>query len=178
MEIVIKKLNDLKQYKRNAKLHPEWQIEQIKKSIEKFGFNDPIAIDEKNVIIEGHGRFLACKMLGMDMIPVIILNHLTVQEKKAYIIAHNKINMNTGFDDDILKMEIEDLKEFDFDLDLTGITDFEIDNLLEDKENDTLELEDYEETDAGNSKKINGLVCPECGSRHNVKDFLECEVDG
>lgn len=115
MKIVLKKVSELKQYKKNAKLHPEWQVKQIADSINKFGFNDPIAIDEKGVIIEGHGRFLACKMLGMEEVPTICLDHMTEQEKKAYILAHNKINMSTDFDIDILKSELEDITEINMD---------------------------------------------------------------
>lgn len=176
MQIVNKKVTELKQYKKNAKLHPEWQVQQIADSIKKFGFNDPIAIDEKGVIIEGHGRFLACKLLEMEEVPTICLDHMTEQEKKAYILAHNKINNNTGFDTDILKEELAEITEFD--LNLTGFTDFEISDMLEEEESDILELDDYVEEDEGNSKKLNGLVCPDCGARHKVNAFLECEVDG
>ncbi|MGL5716761.1 MAG: ParB/Srx family N-terminal domain-containing protein [Paraclostridium sp.] len=176
MKITKVKIEEIKQYKFNSKLHPEWQIEQIKKSIKQFGFNDPLAIDENNIIIEGHGRFQALKELGYKEIEVIKLDHLTEQEKKAYIIAHNKININTGFDLDILKKELSDITEFE--LDLTGFTDFEIEDMMDEGESDILELDDYEEEDEGNSKKLNGLVCPDCGARHKVNAFLECEVDG
>ncbi|MGL4999106.1 MAG: ParB/Srx family N-terminal domain-containing protein [Cetobacterium sp.] len=177
MEIILKKISELKQYKKNAKLHPDWQIKQIADSIEKFGFNDPIAIDENGVIIEGHGRFLACKMLEVKEVPTICLDHMTVQEKKAYILAHNKINMNTEFDYDILKEELTEIT--DFDLSFVGFTDFEIEEMMVvEEEEEMLELNDYIEEDEGNSKKLNGLVCPECGVRHKIKEFLECEING
>ncbi|MGL4999774.1 MAG: ParB/Srx family N-terminal domain-containing protein [Cetobacterium sp.] len=130
MKIVIKKISELKKYERNAKLHPDWQIKQIADSIKEFGFNDPIAIDENGVIIEGHGRVEALKKLGYEEIEVIELKHLSAMQKKAYVLAHNKINMNTGLDEEILKRELEELKEFDFDLDLTGISDFELNDLM------------------------------------------------
>ena len=103
-------IDTIKPYKNNAKLHPKEQIEQIKKSIENFGMNDPIGI-WNNEIVEGHGRILACKELGYKQIPVIKLDHLTDEERKSYIIAHNKLTMNSDFDIDILRTELENLKE-------------------------------------------------------------------
>lgn len=110
---------DIKPYKRNAKQHPEEQIQQIANSIREFGFNDPIAIDENNVIIEGHGRMLALQRLiksgdyTENTIPVIRLLGLTEQQKKAYVLAHNKLTMNTGFDLDLLNKELDSIYEFD-----------------------------------------------------------------
>lgn len=115
-------INDIKPYKNNAKRHPKKQIEQIKKSIEDFGFNDPIAIDENNVIIEGHGRYEALKQLSYTSVDCIRLEHLTEEQKKAYILVHNKLNMSTGFDDEILFDELNDIididmTDFGFDID-------------------------------------------------------------
>lgn len=127
MEIVQMKLADITMYEMNAKLHPKDQIEQIVKSIKEFGFNDPIAIDENNVIIEGHGRYLACKKLKMDEVPIIKLSHLSEPQKKAYILAHNKLTLNSGFDTGLLGLEFDFLKEIDdFDLSLTGFGPLEI----------------------------------------------------
>ena len=81
-------IDDIKPYKNNAKLHPKEQIEQIKKSIEQFGMNDPIGI-WKDEIVEGHGRLLALKELGYEEVPIIRLDHLTDEQRKAYILAHN-----------------------------------------------------------------------------------------
>jgi len=111
-------------YENNAKLHPDSQIEQIANSIKQFGFNDPIALDEGNIIIEGHGRYLAALKLGMQKIPCIVLSHLTPAKKKAYIIAHNKLTTSTGYDEEKLMAEIEAIKlddDFDFDLSEIGI---------------------------------------------------------
>lgn len=111
MEIIKLKISDLKPYKGNAKIHTQEQIEQIKKSIEQFGMNDPIAVwGEENVIVEGHGRIEALKQLGYDDVDVIRLDHLTDEERKAYTLAHNKINMNTGFDNKILDLELDDIQ--------------------------------------------------------------------
>ncbi|MGG6796374.1 UNVERIFIED_CONTAM: ParB N-terminal domain-containing protein, partial [Streptococcus canis] len=93
-------LSDITPYESNAKKHPKYQIDQIKESIKTFGNNDPIAIDENNVIIEGHGRYLALKELGYKQVPVIRLKHLSDEQKRAYLLAHNKITLNTDFDMD------------------------------------------------------------------------------
>ncbi len=113
MEIEKINIDEVKPYENNAKLHPPEQIEQIKKSIKEFGNNDPIAIDENNVIIEGHGRYQALKELGFKEIEVIKLIHLNEQQKKAYILAHNKLTMNTGFDFDTLNLELDSILDFD-----------------------------------------------------------------
>lgn len=122
------KIEDIIPYDKNAKEHTEHQIEQIKNSIKEFGFNDPIAVDENNIIIEGHGRLMALKELGYEEIQCIRLSHLTETKKRAYIIAHNKITNNTGFDLDMLEEEFKNIPE-DM-LELTGFEDYEIDNIL------------------------------------------------
>lgn len=91
-------IDKLKPYDRNAKLHPKEQIEQIKKSIKDFGFNDPVAVWKDGEIIEGHGRLIAAKELGIKKVPVIRLDDLTDQQRKAYMLAHNKLTMNSDFD--------------------------------------------------------------------------------
>lgn len=105
----------------NAKLHPATQIEQIKKSIKDFGMCDPIAIDENNMIIEGHGRYIALKELGYKEVDCIRLEDLSEEQKRAYMLVHNKLTMNTGFDMEKLEKEIEEIKSIDmsyFDFDL------------------------------------------------------------
>lgn len=101
-------IDNIKPYLNNAKLHPAEQIEQIKKSIEKFGMNDPIGV-WKDEIVEGHGRLLALKELGYKEVPIIRLDHLSDEERKAYILAHNKLTMNSDFDIDILNEELDDI---------------------------------------------------------------------
>ena len=133
-------IDAIKPYENNAKLHPPEQIEQIKKSIQEFGNNDPIAIDENDVIIEGNGRYEALKQLGFDEIEIIRLSHLNEQQKKAYILAHNKLTMNTGFDLDVLNLELDNILDFD-------MTDFgfeiadEVPNLCDNFIDDLLEKE-------------------------------------
>lgn len=120
MEIVKIKLKDIVPYEGNAKLHPREQVEQIKKSIQDFGNNDPIAVDEDNVIIEGHGRYMALSELGYDEADCIVLTGLTDDQKNAYRLVHNKLTMNSDFDFEILKSELEkiemDMSQFDFDM--------------------------------------------------------------
>ena len=106
-------IDKIKPYENNAKLHPPEQIEQIKKSIKEFGNNDPIAIDENGVIIEGHGRYEALKELGFKEIEVIRLSHLSGQQKKVYSLIHNKLTMNTDFDYNILDSELAYINEID-----------------------------------------------------------------
>lgn len=102
-------LDSVKPYERNAKLHPEEQVEQIKKSIQQFGFNDPIALWHGE-IVEGHGRLMAAKELGMATVPVIRLDELTDEQRRAYALAHNKLTMNSGFDFGLLEDELADLE--------------------------------------------------------------------
>ena len=124
-------IDEIIPYANNAKQHPAEQVAQIAASIREFGFNDPIAIDENNTIIEGHGRLLAARKLGLEKIPVIRLGHLSEAQKKAYILAHNKLCLNTGWDLDLLKLEIESLKELEFsDVTLTGFRPAELDILF------------------------------------------------
>ena len=120
-------IENLKPYENNAKIHTVEQIEQIKASITEFGMNDPIAIWKDNIIIEGHGRLIACKELGFKELPVIRLDNLTDDERKAYTLVHNKLTMNTDFDIDLLNEELEtieiDMTEFGFE-DLSSFDDF------------------------------------------------------
>lgn len=108
-------IEKIKPYENNAKLHPPEQIEQIKKSICQFGNNDPIAIDENGVIIEGHGRYIALKELRYKQIEVIKLGHLRDEQKRAYALIHNKITMDTGFNLEILETELNEIVDIDMD---------------------------------------------------------------
>lgn len=132
MQIEKIKIEDIKPYKNNAKLHPHEQIEQIKKSILQFGNNDPIAIDENGVIIEGHGRYLALKDLGYKEVEAIRLNHLTQEQKRAYSLIHTKLTMDTGFDFNILDAELTyineiNMSDFGFEDEEINEEDFETD---------------------------------------------------
>lgn len=119
-------IDQLVEYKLNAKLHPPAQVKQIENSIKKFGMNDPIGIDEKSkVVIEGHGRLMACRNLGIKEVPVISLGHLDEKQQRAYRLAHNKINMNSGMDNQLLADEIISINEIDVFID-SGFSEIEI----------------------------------------------------
>lgn len=125
-------INSIIEYENNAKIHTDEQIEQICNSIREFGNNDPIAIDENNVIIEGHGRLYALKKLNYEEVDVIRLTHLNEQQKKAYILAHNNLTMTTGFDLEKLQIEMEGI--IDFDMADFGFEPFEHLNGIEETE--------------------------------------------
>lgn len=142
MEIIYKKVDELIPYINNARTHNDEQVSQICASINEYGFTNPILIDEKNSIIAGHGRLLAAKKLKMKEVPCIVLCGLTEAQKKAYIIADNKLALNAGWNDELLKVEFENLKELDFDLNLTGFSADEIDAILDNIEDDKEIVED------------------------------------
>lgn len=128
MEIEVLNIDDLIPYENNAKEHPKEQIEQIKKSIIEFNNNDPIAIDENNVIIEGHGRHEALKQLGYEQVECIRLSHLNEEQKKAYRLIHNKLTMNSDYDFNLLEQElmnIQDIDTLEFDFDMSFLNEDE-----------------------------------------------------
>lgn len=124
----------IKPFEKNARTHSESQVEQIASSMLEFGFTNPILIDEKDMIIAGHGRLMAANRLGLKEVPVIILSHLTEDQKRAYCLADNSIALNAGWDEDMLKAELADLKEKNFDLTLTGFSDDELDDFFKEPE--------------------------------------------
>ncbi len=126
MQIIEFEIEKLIPYARNARTHSDEQIAQIAASIKEFGWTNPILIDEKSGIIAGHGRLAAARKLGMTKIPVIELTHLSEIQKKALIIADNKLALNSGWDNQMLSIELEELKLNGFDLDITG---FDLDEL-------------------------------------------------
>lgn len=108
-------IEELTPYAGNSKIHTKAQIKHIANSIKEFGFNDPLAIaGEKNIVLEGNGRIEAAKTLGLTMLPCIRLDHLSVEEQRAYVIAHNSLCLETGFDDAALFKELEELQKYDF----------------------------------------------------------------
>lgn len=121
----------LEAYERNAKLHPKKQVQQIANSIREFGFINPIIVDEDQVIIAGHGRFEAAKLLGLTEVPTIAANHLNKAQVQAYRLADNKLTMNSGYDDDLLKIEIGALVDSGFSIELTGFETAEVDTALD-----------------------------------------------
>ena len=125
---------DLIPYARNARTHTEEQVTKLAASIREFGFNNPVLVDPDSTIIAGHGRVLAAKKLGMDKVPVISLSHLTEAQKKAFIIADNRMALDAGWDEEMLSLELKELdEEFEFDLSLTGMDAKELELALSDE---------------------------------------------
>ena len=124
------KTADLIPYARNSRTHCEAQVAQIAGSIREFGFTNPVLIDAENGIIAGHGRVMAAQKLGLDNVPCIRLSHLTETQKRAYIIADNKLALNAGWDDEMLALELGELADLDFEMDLIGFSEDELAGLL------------------------------------------------
>ena len=118
---------DLIPYVNNSRTHDDKQVGQIAASIKEFGFTNPILIDNENGIIAGHGRLQGAQKLGIEQVPCIRLGDLTEAQKKAYVIADNKLALNAGWDMDLLAVEIEGLQALDFDVDLLGFDADELD---------------------------------------------------
>lgn len=125
-----RQIADLIPYARNARTHSDEQVAQIAASIKEFGWTNPILVDGENGIIAGHGRLAAARKLGNTEVPVIELTGLSEAQKRAYILADNKLALNAGWDTDMLIEELKELKEMDFDLELTGFSDKEISDFL------------------------------------------------
>jgi DNA modification methylase len=130
MQITEVKVEALIPYAKNSRTHDDAQVAQIAASIKEFGWTNPILVDGEKGIIAGHGRLMAARKLGMTQVPVIELKGMTEAQKKAYVIADNKLAMNAGWDNDFLTLELKDLEAEGFDLALTGFDDKELDALL------------------------------------------------
>lgn len=117
-------------YVKNSRTHSDEQVAQVAASIKEFGFTNPILLDKENVIIAGHGRMLAAQRLGLSEVPCIRLDHLTEAQKKAYIIADNKLALNAGWDNELLGLELGELRDEGFDISLTGFTEEELAGLI------------------------------------------------
>ena len=157
LQIEYLQVDQLKPYDKNARYHSDEDINVIKNSIKQFGFNDPIGIWGKdNLIVEGHGRLLAAKQLGYKEVPIIRLDHLSDEERKAYTLAHNKLTMNSDFDIDILQDELDDIlninmSDFGFDINFQEL-DFDEKNLEDERQKEKVQvsivLNNYQEYEA------------------------------
>ena len=147
LEIQYLPIDELKPYGRNARKHVEKDVKAIAESIKEFGMNDPIGIwSDKNIIVEGHGRLLACKRLGMDKVPCIRLDHLTDEQRKAYALAHNKTAELSTWFDDFLKSEIEEIEDIDmslFGFDLEETTENEAERIVNEEQAGEVEFAKY-----------------------------------
>jgi ParB-like chromosome segregation protein Spo0J len=121
----------LKPYPRNARRHSRAQIKQIAASIERFGFNNPVLVADDGGIIAGHGRVAAAQLLGIETVPAVRLSHLTEVERRAYVIADNKLALNAGWGREMLAIELQGLVDLDFEVELTGFSLAEVDIVLD-----------------------------------------------
>jgi DNA modification methylase len=127
-------VNRLKPYERNARTHSSAQVQKIAAAMVEFGFTNPILVDNLDGIIAGHGRLAAAKQLGLEEVPVVVLDHLDENQRRAYILADNRLALDAGWDEDLLAAELHELQDADFDLALTGFNEDEIADLLADPE--------------------------------------------
>ena len=159
MQIESVPIESLIPYARNARTHSEEQVAQIAGSIREFGFTNPVLIDGEGGIIAGHGRVMAARKLGLDSVPCVRLDHLTETQKRAYIIADNKLALNAGWDEELLQLELADLHEADFDMDLLG---FGVDDLAI-AMGMGADFEPGTEDDQGKLDEKKPITCPNCG---------------
>ena len=146
IQIEYKKADSLIPYANNSRTHSDAQVAQVAASIREFGFTNPILIDERNGIIAGHGRLMAANKLGLDEVPTIMLNGLSDAQRKAYVIADNKLALNSSWDMDLLKLELESLSELNLDLSLLGFDEIELADMFDDPNADVeLKEESYSE---------------------------------
>ena len=131
MQIEYRLVRELQPHQNNARTHSKKQIRQIAKSIEQFGFCNPVLVDDAKQIIAGHGRVEAAKLLGIDAVPTCQLSHLSGADKRAYVLADNKLAEKAGWDKELLAIELQGLVELDVDIELTGFEMAEIDLILE-----------------------------------------------
>lgn len=172
-------------YAKNARTHDDTQVSQIAGSIAEFGFVNPILVGDDNVIIAGHGRLMAAQQLGLDSVPVIVLHHLTESQRRALVIADNKIAENAGWNDELLKLELEELGDLGFDLDVIGFSDEELDELLgaddqagETDEDDIPEVEEEPISRPGDIWVMGNhrVLCGDSTSKQDLEKLMNGEL--
>lgn len=131
LQYELKNVDELIPYINNARTHTDEQINKVAASIKEFGFLNPILISDENVIIAGHCRLLAAKKLGLNKVPCILENHLTEAQRKAYVLADNKLSLDAGWDEELLRVEIESLEDYGFNVELTGFSTEELSSLFD-----------------------------------------------
>ena len=166
MNIEQVKIDKLIPYARNSRTHSDAQVAQIAASIKEFSFTNPVLIDETGSIIAGHGRVMAARKLAITDVPCVRLTHLTEAQKRAYIIADNKLALNGGWDDKMLAVELADLKDMGFDLDLIGFSTDEIKLLFGN-------LDDVLDDLRKPIDEIRNLLMIECQSERELEKLFE-----
>ena len=159
-------VSDLIPYARNSRTHSDIQVNKIASSIKEFGFLSPVLIDKDNGIIAGHGRVMAAQKLGLKEVPVLQISHLSDTQKRAYIIADNRLALDAGWDEEMLRVEFAELADNGFNLELTGfelgeITNINLDgtDLVEDSKTKEIDTDDFEMS----------CICPKCGFEFDDK---------
>ena len=158
---------DLVPYARNSRTHSDAQIGKIAASIREFGFLNPVIVDGQNGIIAGHGRVLAAQKLGLDMLPTIEASHLTEAQRRAYVIADNRLALDAGWDNDLLKIELQDLGAQGFDLTLTGFEIGELTAMFDEPDFAPGTEDDQGKLDQLSPKMIQ---CPHCGQDFDLRE--------
>jgi ParB-like chromosome segregation protein Spo0J len=164
-------------YAKNSRTHDKKQVQQIAESIGEFGFTNPVLVDEEGGIIAGHGRVLAAKVLGMVNVPTITLAGLTEAQKRAYVIADNKLAMNAGWDEEMLRFELQALQALDqqaalgFDLELIGFDLQEIASILDDQA-------DIDETKGVDYKEVFNIIVECSNEEEQEKIFNRLDTEG
>ncbi len=149
-------LSELTPYARNSRTHSPEQVKRIAASIREFGFTNPVLIDSDGTIIAGHGRVLAAQHLQMDNVPVVRLEYMTEQQKRAYVIADNRIALDAGWDEELLRVELDTLHADGYDVAMTGFGADELAELMAD------------EVDAEQAPDDDVQLCPHCGSKMKI----------
>tara|TARA_R100001594_G_scaffold30244_2_gene56527 strand:- start:537 stop:1052 length:516 start_codon:yes stop_codon:yes gene_type:complete len=170
MEVIEKEVTGLIPYASNSRTHDDAQVAQIAASIKEFGFNNPVLIDETGGIIAGHGRVLAARKLSLDKVPTIELAHLTPNQRKAYVIADNKLALNAGWDELTLALEFKALDNEGFDLSLIGFDADELETIMY-----GLDFAPGTEDDQSRLDQIDPqwCECPNCGLRFDAREHAK-----
>ena len=163
-------------YEKNSRTHSEAQVGQISQSIVEFGFLNPILVDTNDGIIAGHGRLQAAKELDLKEVPVVVLDHLTEKQRRAYIIVDNKLALNAGWDQDVLSSEIAELNEADFNISLLGFTEAEIDGLLEEPWDSDIDAMDKIEAKDSEVKASINIRCNEW-DKEQIREAITNTID-
>ena len=167
MQIKTVAVEKLIPYVKNSRTHSDAQVAQIAASIKEFGWTNPILVDGENGIIAGHGRLMAARKLGHKEVPVIELAHMTDSQKRAYVIADNQLAMNAGWDTSLLSLELADLKEVGFDLEILGFNSEDLKTFTEEINFDAGTEEDQGKLDQLDPKWV---CCPHCGKEFDARE--------
>ena len=159
---------DLIPYVRNSRTHSDEQVTKIAASIKEFGFLNPVIIDGENGIIAGHGRVMAAKKLGLDEVPVIEASHLTDAQRRAYVIADNRLALDAGWDEEMLRVEFAELEGLGFDLELTGFSVDEMANIFDEPDFQPGSEKDQGQLDQLDPKMVS---CPHCCAEFDLRSI-------